>query len=254
MNCFICNTELKGMNTPLFGATTTIDNQKVCTKCHRNLALKVPNIKYGKSSAEEIKSKYDAYLKKKESENIQKEIANKPLNDLKQKISKINPSIAHKREIKELLNILTPNEIVEKADSGYLKEGKGNTGNGLLVATNYRLIFIDKPMLGFGIKMEDFPYKNISSVTLDTGFLKSVIKIICSGNTAEINLISGAKEFSEFIRRKTFEMDNQTNKQSNIIVEDNILEKIEKLAVLKEKGILTEEEFISQKAKLLEKL
>jgi len=247
MNCFICNTELKSLNTPLFGATTTIDNQKVCTKCHRNLALKIPNIKYGKSSSEEIKSKYDAYLKKKESDN-------KPLNDLKQKISKINPSIVHKREIKELLNILTPNEIVEKADSGYLKEGKGSTGNGLLVATNYRLIFIDKPMLGFGIKMEDFPYKNISSVTLDTGFLKSVIKIICSGNTAEINLISGAKEFSEFIRRKTFEVDNQTNKQPNIIVEDNILEKIEKLAVLKEKGILTEEEFISQKAKLLEKL
>jgi len=253
MNCFICNAELKSLNTPLFGATT-IDNQKVCTKCHRNLALKVPDIKYGKSSAEEIKSKYDAYLIKKEADNIKKENDNKPLNDLKQKIAKINPNVIHKREIKELLNILTSNEVVENVVSGYLKEGKGTTGNGLLVATNYRVIFIDKSMLGFGIKMEDFPYKNISSVTLDTGFLKSVIKIICSGNTAEINLISGAKEFSEFIRRKTFEVDNQTNKEPNFIVEENILEKIEKLAELKEKRILTEEEFIIQKAKLLEKL
>lgn len=178
----------------------------------------------------------------------------KPLNELKQKIAKLNPSVVNKREVKELLNILTPDENVENITSGFLKEGKGTTGNGLLVATNFRVIFIDKSMLGFGIKMEDFPYKNISSVTLDTGFLKSVIKIICSGNKAEINLVTGAKEFSEFIRRKTFDFDKISNTQFIVSDKENVIEKIEKLAELKSKGILTEDEFITQKAKLLDKL
>lgn len=246
MNCFICGTELKSMNTPMFGATSS-NGQKVCTKCHRNLAIKIPSVKFKKNTAEQIKFEYNNVLE-------QKAIAQQPLNYLKEKIAKLNPSASNKKEVKELLNILMDNEEIERVDTGYLKEGKGMTGHGLLVATNYRLIFIDKPTLGFGIKMEDFPYKSITSVSVETSFLKSNLKIICSGNTAVIDVVNGAKQLSEFVRQKTYALENPNIQSNNSKPENDILGKIEKLAELKEKGILSDDEFAIQKAKLLEQL
>ena len=181
-----------------------------------------------------------------------KVVQNKPLNDLIEKIRKLNPAVANKREVKELPTILMDGEEIEKIDSGMLKNGTGFTGNGLLVATNTRLIFIDKPTIGFGIKMEDFPYDKISSVSVETGFLKGVLKIICSGNTAKINLVTGAKEFSEFVRQKT--ISKPIVQQQVVSNEPDILGQIEKLAELKAKGILTEEEFTEKKSVLLSKI
>lgn len=244
MNCFICNTELKSMNTPLFGATSS-DGQKVCTKCHRKLALKIPSVKIKTHTAEQIVIEYNQKLE-------QNAIAQQPLNELKEKIAKLNPSVSNKKEVKELLNILMDNEEIEKVDSGFLKEGKGMTGHGLLVATNYRLIFIDKSTFGFGVKMEDFPYKNITSVSVETSLLKSSLKIICSGNTAVIDVVTGAKQLSEFVRQKTYSLEHPKTENKNL--ENDILGKIEKLAELKEKGILSEDEFTIQKTKLLEQL
>jgi len=249
-NCITCETTLGTMNTPLFGGKTN-DGGRICTKCSRNLGLKggievmklTNDIK--KYSTEDFKSELTRLNEKKIEDN-------KPLNDLKEKIRKLNPGLTEKREVKELLTILMEDENIEKIDSGFLDEGKGATGNGLLVATNYRVIFIDKPMIGFGIKMEDFPYDKISSVSVETGFLKGILKIICSGNTAKINLVTGAKEFSEFIRQKTISKPVVNQQQVNS--EPDILGQIEKLAELKVKGILTEEEFNEKKAVLLSKL
>ncbi len=248
-NCIVCETELKSLNTPLFGNKTK-DGGKLCTKCSRNLGLK------GGTEIMNLTNKIKRYSTEEflvELENLQtkKEAKNQPLNDLKSKIEKLNPAVVNKREVKELLTILMDGEEIEKIDSGMLKNGTGFTGNGLLVATNNRLIFIDKPTLGFGIKMEDFPYDKISSVSVETGFLKGELKLICSGNTATINLVTGAKVFSEFVRQKT---SGKNNTQIQPQQDNDILSQIEKLADLKEKGILSEEEFSTKKSELLNKL
>lgn len=269
-NCIACNKSLGMLNTPMFSKGQTQNGGIICTSCHMSLAMnnyshisnKVKNftneeviqaLNQIKETKEQVKADKKEAFDRKVEEHKNKLVAdNQKLVEIKTTISKLNPSVVNKREVSELPSILMSDEVIEKINSGILDEGKGVSGNGLLVATNYRVIFIDKPTLGFGIKMEDFQYDKISSVSVETGFLKGVLKIVCSGNTAKINLVTGAKEFSEFVRQKTMSKPTIIQHQSNN--EPDILSQIEKLADLKEKGILTDEEFNSKKASLLEKL
>ena len=68
------------------------------------------------------------------------------------------PEIYLKRkEIKELPKILSENEKLDN-----IIQGMYNGGIGILVSTNYRLIFIDKGLL-YELKVEDFPLNKITS-------------------------------------------------------------------------------------------
>lgn len=250
-NCIACNKSLGMLNTPMFSKGQTKDFGTICTSCHMSLAM---------NSFSHISNKVKQYSNQEVIDAIQQINSTKGKNSsnndrlqiIKSTISKLNPTVLNKREVTELPSILMEDENIEKINSGFLDEGKGSTGNGLLIATNYRVIFIDKPMIGFGIKMEDFPYDKISSVSVETGFLKGSLKIICSGNTAKINLVTGAKEFSEFVRQKT--ISKPIVHQQVMNNEPDILGQIEKLAELKAKGILTEEEFNEKKTILLAKI
>src|SRR5690606_20381713 len=112
MNCLICNTPLTGTNTPLFGATSS-DGQKVCTKCHKTVALKLPITSIKKATAEQIRIEYEMYTDKKNNE-VQS------LENLKAKIREINPTASNKKEVKELLKILMNDEVIENVNTGYL--------------------------------------------------------------------------------------------------------------------------------------
>lgn len=243
--CISCEKKLKFINTPLHGFKTS-DGGRLCSKCTRLIGLR---------SGAEIMN-LTRYIKKYNTKDfveklreLQNKNQNHPIQKLKKRISELNPSILNKPEINELATVLMKEESIEKIELGILQNGKGMSGSGLLVATNIRLIFIDKPTIGFGIKLEDFPYNKISSVSVETGLLKGNLKIICSGNEATINLFIKAKEFSEFIRQKTNQGVNP-----NRTSEFDILEKIEKISELKDKGILSQEEFESKKNELLARL
>ncbi len=157
-----------------------------------------------------------------------------------------------KREIKELPNILWENENVEN-----LIQGTYNNGNGILVATNTRLIFIDKGLV-FGLKVEDFPYDKISSIQYSTGLLLGKLTIFASGNKAVIDNVDKQRVriFGDVVRNKISSKDtvetptNQSQQKKDN--SDDVVSKLERLAKLKEQGILTEEEFNQQKLKILE--
>ena len=85
-------------------------------------------------------------------------------------------SFLGRKEIKELPSILWEDEKVEN-----IIQGTYNNGNGVLVATNIRLVFVDKGLL-FGLKVEDFPYDKISSIQYETGILMGKLTIFTSGN------------------------------------------------------------------------
>ena len=158
-----------------------------------------------------------------------------------------------KREIKELPNILWENENVEN-----LIQGTYNNGNGILVATNKRLVFIDKGLL-YGLKVEDFPFDKISSIQYSTGMLLGKLTIFASGNKAIIDNVDKQRVriFGDFVRNKISSNDSENSAQTtsstrnNTVSQDDILSKLERLAKLKEQGILTEDEFVQQKHKLL---
>ncbi len=160
-----------------------------------------------------------------------------------------------RKEIKELPSILWENELPEA-----IIQGMYNNGFGILVCTNSRLIFIDKGMF-YGLKVEDFALKNISSIQYETGMLMGKVTIFASGNRADIEQTDKkfARSFAEYVRSKiaSLSSDKPANVDTlptlNTIKDatDVVIEQLERLAVLREKGILTDDELATQKAKIL---
>ena len=109
--------------------------------------------------------------------------------EVKRQISSLNGAerLLGRKEIKELPSILWDDEQVEHLVQGYY-----NRSSGLLVATNKRLIFIDKGWL-VGLRVEDFPYDKISSMQYKTGFLMGEITIYTSGIRPKYNRLRRSK-------------------------------------------------------------
>lgn len=158
-------------------------------------------------------------------------------------------SFLGRKEIKELPSILWEDEKVEN-----IIQGTYNNGNGVLVATNIRLVFVDKGLL-FGLKVEDFPYDKISSIQYETGILMGKLTIFTSGNKAIIDNVIKAKVrvFGDSIRAKISSPKEVLNNNSQINNHQplDVADQLERLAKLKVQGILNEEEFLQQKMKIL---
>lgn len=154
------------------------------------------------------------------------------------------------KEIKELPSILWEDECIERLTTGLY-----NNGNGIVVATNKRLIFVDKGFL-YGIRVEDFPYDKITSILYKTGILMGEITIFASGNKADITHIDkvSARNFAEHVRARITSVSASATSQKSSTspaADDEVISKLERLALLKSQGILTEDEFQEQKARIL---
>ncbi|MEX9943288.1 PH domain-containing protein [Providencia rettgeri] len=162
--------------------------------------------------------------------------------------------VGTKKEFLHLPQILHSNEVPQAIASGSME-----SKNWLLVLTNYRVIFLHKGML-FGLKQVDINLDNIVSVGGKTGMILGDILIGTSGQNYAIsnvskktvipftNLINEARD-----KKKNISSEQQTTNSeqlSNSSTSD-LISQLEKLASLKEKGILSEEEFLQQKNKLL---
>lgn len=157
-----------------------------------------------------------------------------------------------RKEIKELPAILWEDEKLEK-----LVQGRYGNGMGVLVATNKRLVFVDKGLIS--LRVEDFPYKNVSSIQYQTGMVFGKITIFTSGNKADIDQIDKkqAKDFAEYVRNRISNYETKeapvdsTVSTTPVQSGEDFISQLERLATLKEKGILSEEEFQSQKQRIL---
>ena len=69
-----------------------------------------------------------------------------------------------KREVKELPKIITDNEVVTYATSGYYE-----SHTWLIVSTSKRIIFLDKGMF-FGLKQIEIPLNKINSIVYKKDF------------------------------------------------------------------------------------
>lgn len=242
-NCILCETSLGFTNRPTFGQGKLKDGNEICFPCFKKFGGTVS--KFKEMSTIELKD----YIS---SKNQATENSNNRLTEIKQQIQNLKlsnvSSFLGRREINELPNILASVEIIDN-----VAQGTYNNSQGILVSTNRRLLFVDKGML-YGLKVEDFPLDKITSIQYETGLLLGGIKIHTSGNIAKIENVekATARSFAEFVRDK-LSQPKETN-ITNIISEPSVLDQLEKLAKLKENGILTEEEFLEQKKKLLEKL
>lgn len=146
-------------------------------------------------------------------------------------------------EVKELPKVLWPDELPEKVIRGFY-----SGGTGLLVATDRRLIFINKGLVS--LKVEDFGYDKITSVQYRTGMVFGEIDILASGNRATFKNIEKAhvRDFGDWLRAKiSTPKVTQTSQPQPANATDEII----RMAELHRQGILTDEEFAAKKKQLL---
>lgn len=151
-----------------------------------------------------------------------------------------------KWEINELPNILWEDEDIIR-----LASGNYNNGMGIVVATNKRIIFLNKGILN--TQIEDFAYNKISSIQCNKGLCLGSLVIYSAGNKAVIDSLikTEAQYLADYIRARISQGDAQAQAPAQNTSNNDVVSQLERLAKLKEQGILTDEELAQQKAKIL---
>ena len=150
-----------------------------------------------------------------------------------------------KKELDHLPEVLHQGELVKALTSGRYQ---GNTW--LIAVTDQRILFLDKGMV-FGLKQFDLPLHQISSLSHQLGLVFGTLHIATSGfhcvveNIPKDELARVAAIISAQVRN-THAPDAATAQDTV-----DVASQLERLAALRQKGVLTEEEFVAQKAKIL---
>ncbi|HJT47948.1 MAG TPA: PH domain-containing protein [Nitrososphaeraceae archaeon] len=188
-------------------------------------------------------------------------------------------------EIKKICHMLNPNEeVFVVARQSRFKPGGSKFTPNIVFGTDRRIIIKDPSMLGLRENVVDVPYDMISSVRLDKGVFSSNVifkapGLISSGRRGTLDKMmegygdrSGlaeeeaiitaipkdkAEELVEIIRngidrdREVYRHPQleQSQQQSSLSIADELM----KLANLKEKGIISEDEFQQMKQDLIKK-
>lgn len=175
------------------------------------------------------------------------------LDQIKQMISQVNPkeekSLIKMKEFPELESFLHADEVILKIASAFLSVDSGK--NGVLVATNTRCFFLYKGGLFSKVTIEQFAYDKISSVEYKTGILSADLIIHASGNRIKLEHLGNdvVRDICDFLNSHSRKPLSNTTPVS--VNTDDVVSQLERLAILKENGVLTEEEFNVAKKKLL---
>lgn len=162
-------------------------------------------------------------------------------------------SFGTKKEIAFLPEVLREGETILFLTSGMMD---GNTW--LITATDMRLIFLDKGMI-YGLKQVEYPYDKISTISHTTGMLMGKISIGTSSGVVVIDCIAKqdvakmVEIVSQYIQSRHTYVNPAADAHHGASNSDqgDFLSQLERLGALKEKGLLTDEEFMLAKSKLL---
>lgn len=147
---------------------------------------------------------------------------------------------------------LEPDEEVLKSVLGaYEAEilGQDSVRNGILIATDRRLVFYAKKLTGY--ELESFSYSNISSLEQGKTMMGHTITFFATGNRVNVKWIKEKDEFMAFMDIVKGQMGK---KSDGAPAAESNLDKLKKLGELKDAGVISEEEFAAEKAKLMEDL
>lgn len=171
-----------------------------------------------------------------------------------------------KQEMKRLAAVVTDTPFGTKKEFFHLPEilnsgeqplaiasGMMDNNTWLITLTNQRVIFLDKGMM-YGVKQIDVSLRNIVSVGGKTGIILGEIMISTSGQNYTVKNVMKASviPFTNLINEtKNGLNDNKKTSEPSPPETSDFISKLERLASLKEKGILSDEEFQQQKQRIL---
>jgi hypothetical protein len=151
-----------------------------------------------------------------------------------------------KKELNYLPDILQNGEQILTFSSGLMG---GNTW--LITLTDRRILFLDKGMI-YGLKQEAIPLNRVNAVSGSTGIFFG--KIVITDGARDREITNVWKKTVRIFTNKCQEAIDAINRHqlpTSPQTEEDPYVKLEKLASLKEKGIISQEEFEREKKKIL---
>ncbi|EOT7809311.1 PH domain-containing protein [Pseudomonas aeruginosa] len=150
-----------------------------------------------------------------------------------------------KKELNHLPEVLADGEQVLAFTSGIMD---GNTW--LITLTDRRVIFLDKGML-YGLKQASIELDKINAVSGKTGLLFGDILIQDGGGERKITNVwkKTVTAFTNKVRDAIHAKKQPV--MASASTNDDMISKLERLAALRDRGVLTPEEFAEQKVKIL---
>lgn len=170
--------------------------------------------------------------------------------DIDAAISKMPSKVGGKRELKKL-----PEHLWEGEQVSILETGQYGAGMGIMALTDRRLLFLKDGIMSQ--TSEDFPFDKISSIQWSSGMMFGKIAVFVSGNKAEITNVGKAqgKAIVDAVRNRISAASGPAAPAVSVAppapVSEDPVEQIQKLAGLRDAGILTEDEFSAKKAQIL---
>ena len=152
----------------------------------------------------------------------------------------------HSGERKMLYSLLENDEHLECLCGGVFK-----TNYGVVVATDRRVIFLDKGIVS--TEVSELTYKSIESISYSGGMMRGSINFgLVGATTLQIENVrpkEQAKVFADSVRKHLNA--GQTAAAPTVVQTASAMDELEKAAALYERGLLTREEFDAKKAQLL---
>ncbi|MGU3375572.1 SHOCT domain-containing protein [Chryseobacterium sp. M5A1_1a] len=283
--CALCGTPLTSTDM-LVGKNKLADGGYLCAECfnkaitiNRDLINNLDQFYFAEITGMFLKSKIDASQNTGNSQytgtnNFEYDAPTR-LDEIKDQIVALNArlSVLANEEVNELDKVLERDErlvaIAECIDLHSKREG-------IIFSTQKRVIFMDKKFLG-GIVKREFTHQDIVSLEQVENLLYSILKVNTKGGAVEFKLHnkSDGRAFCNIangIRNEPVQQFVQQPRQPQSLYQSTpapssqdpfntqkespevIFSQLEKLGKLREMGVLSEEEFASQKTKLLERL
>lgn len=153
---------------------------------------------------------------------------------------------------------LKPGEKVIASGGGYIGEMMGSGDktqhNGALIVTDSMVYFYRKGLLGE--VLENMPLKSITSIERKSTLGHHTIRLHTSHDDLSFKCVEGKNIVENLVEaieagRSTSQLTQPNNIKGQ---EESAIDKIKKLAELKDAGVLTEEEFQEKKSQLLSEI
>jgi hypothetical protein len=153
----------------------------------------------------------------------------------------------------QLAEHLENGERVDAAVAGTYETkimGSDSVRTGIMAATDRRLVFYAKKLMGFEI--ESFPYANISSFEASKGMMGHAFRFAASGNDVHLKWVNAGDVpgFTAIMRERAGQRPPALPEVAAAQPLSPV-EELRQLAELRDAGIVTPEEFEAKKRQLL---
>lgn len=150
--------------------------------------------------------------------------------------------------LKDVQTHLEPGEkIIASVLGAYESKimGKDTVRNGVFVATDNRIVFYGKKMMGYDLEV--FPYSNISSIEMSKGMMGHTISFFASGNKVKMKWIN-IGNITGFVNHVKQHIGKKSESAATSL---SGADELKKFAELRDAGVISAEEFDAKKKQIL---